>query len=44
MRRTPFPGLLDSLHGRGFTPETVAMDKGYDNGVAMRPTRFAKVS
>jgi len=27
------PGLLDALHGRGFKPETVAMDKGYDNGV-----------
>jgi DDE family transposase len=23
--------LLDALHARGFTPETVAMDKGYDN-------------
>jgi hypothetical protein len=23
--------LLDTLHARGFTPETVAMDKGYDN-------------
>ena len=23
--------LLDALHARGFRPETVAMDKGYDN-------------
>jgi hypothetical protein len=23
--------LLDALHARGFTPETVACDKGYDN-------------
>jgi DDE family transposase len=23
--------LLDALHARGFTPETCAMDKGYDN-------------
>lgn len=29
---TAVPGLLDSLHGRGFKPETVAMDRGYDNG------------
>jgi hypothetical protein len=25
------PGLLDTLARRGFTPETVAMDRGYDN-------------
>jgi hypothetical protein len=26
------PSLLDALHVRGFAPETVAMDMGYDNG------------
>ena len=30
---TAVPGLLDALHGRGFKPETVAMDRAYDNGV-----------
>jgi hypothetical protein len=23
--------LIDALHGLGYSPETVAMDKGYDN-------------
>src|SRR5437773_11729933 len=29
---TAVPALLDTLTARGFAPETVAMDKGYDNG------------
>jgi transposase len=29
---TAVAGLLDTLAARGFTAETVAMDKGYDNG------------
>jgi Transposase DDE domain len=31
--------LLDALHTRGFEPETVAMDKGYDNRRVMDETR-----
>jgi hypothetical protein len=31
--------LLDSLHARGFKPETCAMDKGYDNNRVMDETR-----
>lgn len=26
------PPLLDTIAARGFTPKTVALDKGYDNG------------
>lgn len=29
---TAVPGLLDAVTKRGFTAETVAMDKGYDDG------------
>jgi len=29
---TAVPGLLDTLAARGFAAETVAMDRGYDNG------------
>ena len=29
--RSAVPFLLDALHTRGFQPQTVAMDKGYDN-------------
>lgn len=35
--------LLDSLHARGFTPETCAMDKGYDNTRVMDETRERSV-
>ena len=31
--------LLDTLHARGFKPETCAMDKGYDNRRVMDETR-----
>jgi hypothetical protein len=31
--------LLDTLHARGFDPETCAMDKGYDNNRVMDETR-----
>jgi Transposase DDE domain len=31
--------LLDALHARGFEPETVAMDRGYDHNRVMEETR-----
>lgn len=31
--------LLDALHARGFRPETMAADKGYDNNRVMEETR-----